>query len=254
MTTRRLLATTAALLFGAAATTHADVIDDFENAQGTTGVTAAPGGASLFQAGSGILGGERDLRLDVTLGSANFGTRPFPGTPGTGEGVLSLINDPVSLSNVSVVWDGVDGADAINMTGLGGVTFGSDTTGLEFEVIFNDIGGNFTFTIDVWDGSGTLATQWLGGTSGTGIAPPIAIFPLPFSQGTGGPFGGWTNDPYTTFTQTGLGAIRLDIQTVNLAADFDIGEFRQTVPTPATIALFGLGLAGIGAARRKRRS
>ncbi|MGF1785258.1 PEP-CTERM sorting domain-containing protein [Photobacterium swingsii] len=46
----------------------------------------------------------------------------------------------------------------------------------------------------------------------------------------------------------------LDSITISSNTDFAIGEFGISVPEPTTVALFGLGLAGLGFTRRRKQN
>jgi hypothetical protein len=99
-----------------------------------------------------------------------------------------------------------------------------------------------------WVNTWVLDANPFGGFGfGDGIAYATPALALANGSGLGGPFSasltgitslsfGFLDDPYTD----NLGGISLEVL------------IESTVPVPATLALFGLGLAGLGWSRRKK--
>lgn len=102
-------------------------IDDFETTQVVTASPPLPSSQNSTQVDNGVLGGERDMYVELTQGND-----PFSGVSLiSAGGLLRLASDTTVTGNAKIIWDGVDSnAVAINHTGLGGVdltTFNGNT-------------------------------------------------------------------------------------------------------------------------------
>ncbi len=93
-------------------------IDDFETTQIVSAAPPLPSSQSSAQIDSGVMGGERDMYVELTQG-----TDPFSSVSLTSAtGLLRLASDTQVTGNAKIVWDGVDGnALNVNATGLGGI-------------------------------------------------------------------------------------------------------------------------------------
>jgi uncharacterized repeat protein (TIGR01451 family) len=102
-------------------------IDDFETTQLVTAKPPLPSSQNSSQIDSGVMGGERDMHVELTQGTDPFSSVSLI----SAAGLLRLASDTTVTGNAKIVWDGVDGnALAINHTGLGGVdltTFNGNT-------------------------------------------------------------------------------------------------------------------------------
>lgn len=71
-----------------------------------------------MQVDGGVIGGERDMYVELTQGNDPFSSVSLI----SAAGLLRLASDTTVTGNAKIVWDGVDGnAQAINHAGLGGI-------------------------------------------------------------------------------------------------------------------------------------
>jgi uncharacterized repeat protein (TIGR01451 family) len=93
-------------------------IDDFETTQVVKAAPPLPSSQNSTKVDSGVMGGERDMYVELTQGNDPFSSVSLI----SAAGLLRLASDTTVTGNAKIVWDGVDGnALAINHTGLGGV-------------------------------------------------------------------------------------------------------------------------------------
>ncbi len=93
-------------------------IDDFETTQVVSAAPPLPSSQNSTQVDNGVLGGERDMYVELTQGNDPFSSVSLI----SALGLLRLASDTTVTGNAKIVWDGVDGnALAINHTGLGGI-------------------------------------------------------------------------------------------------------------------------------------
>ncbi|WP_417749945.1 SdrD B-like domain-containing protein [Rosistilla oblonga] len=135
----------------ASGATSGTLVDNFlAGSQSLEATSATPTDESFFSDPS-ILGGERDLLLTYTAGlRVNLDTDPVAGT--------ILYSSPSNaLGGFEIVYDGVDGSSAIDMTGLGGANLddsgraeflqmmlGADVSGVPITVTVFDDAANFS--------------------------------------------------------------------------------------------------------------
>jgi hypothetical protein len=199
-------------------------IDDFTTDQATQTLTYPTGTTSASSiSGTGILGGERDIEVDLTGGSI-VGSGISAGVAG---GMFSQSQD-ATISGISrIVWDGTDGSPAVNPTGLGSIDLTTGGTQDAFLINVAASDSTFSATLAVWTDAShasTLSFQLQGPVaSPTPFVIPYAAFsPL---VGTG-----------ANFAQ--VGAIVLTVMD-NSASRLALGPFQTTTTLVAakTVAL-----------------
>ncbi|RIK75620.1 MAG: hypothetical protein DCC67_15055 [Planctomycetota bacterium] len=110
-------------------------IDDFNSTQVADAAPPLPASESSTLDDSNVMGGERDLFVELTDGTDVWSSVSLI----SGGGFLRLASGSMVQGNAKVVWDGQDGsATAINPTGLGGLDFtrhgGNSMTGVMLSV------------------------------------------------------------------------------------------------------------------------
>jgi uncharacterized repeat protein (TIGR01451 family) len=115
--------------------TIGQTIDDFESNQIAGAAPPLPSSDNSTKADPGVMGGERDLFVELIDGSDIYSSVSLI----SGGGFLRLASGSMVSGNAKVVWDGQDGsATTLNPTGLGGLDFtsynGNTMTGIVLKV------------------------------------------------------------------------------------------------------------------------
>lgn len=92
-------------------------IDDFETTQMVSASPPLPASQPSTLVDGGVLGGERDMFVELTQGTDPYSEVALV----SGVGLLRLASDTTVTGNAKIVWDGADGnAAGVNATGLDG--------------------------------------------------------------------------------------------------------------------------------------
>ncbi|GAA5160628.1 PEP-CTERM sorting domain-containing protein [Viridibacterium curvum] len=219
-------------LLGAAAVTAMSfnanavlVIDSFTTPQGNTPATAIYDSVSDFTAVSNevaaaeALGGYRELIIDKTGGDPDTNA-----TIKVAAGKLQYGNEPGVTSVGTVRWDGGLGASS-----LGGLDLTSYGNTFIVNVTFLDLASGFDITLKAYTGAAVSSYTFHGDA--------IGQYGVNFSNLLG------------AADLTSITALEM---VITGSAGLDLSVDSADIPEPASLALVGLSLLGLGALRRRQ--
>ncbi|HYU36070.1 MAG TPA: IPTL-CTERM sorting domain-containing protein [Thermoanaerobaculia bacterium] len=154
-------------------------IDSFTTNQASLSLTFPPAGtsASSSVSGAGILGGERDLEINLTAGViAGNGMSAV-----VGSGFFSYSQDATISGTGRIQWDGTDGSATLNPTGLGGLdlTAGGSQDAFVLDFTFDDL--PVDVVIEVFSDAGNASSLTL---TTPGLIFSTTNFVVPYSAFT----------------------------------------------------------------------
>lgn len=197
------------------------VVDNFTTNQASLALTFPPAGTTASSSASGaeILGGERDIQVNLTSGVIAGNQMSAV----VSSGFYSYSQDATIAGTGVVQWDGTDGSPTLNPTGLGGIdlTAGGTQDAFVLSVQFDDLPVNLVLQVSTDAGNASTFTL---------AAPGLIFSPTDFVI----PFASFTPSAGTGANFANVGAITLTAGSPVTAPDLVLDFLRTTATISAT--------------------
>ncbi len=232
----RIAFVSAAILSVAGSASAQIIIDDFSS--GDTSMTVSGTGfIEGQQFGTGIVGGQRDVLLDITSNTFN---RQAQFDVVSGQGAAFLSTGPGVTSHVWLDYDGLDveGSDGVLTPGSGLDFDFSGQNALKFNFLFADLGLNTEVEFFTYGG---------GSSMGSFTVPENLTNPQEFTLN----FNTFTSTSGSGVDWSNVDRIMVRFNPDQAATDFGIGRL-SAVPEPGSMLALGAGLVALLRRRRQK--